>query len=104
MCLKILNVQMRLIPLLSLSQLGVIYYAEVVPVVVNEIQEEDSHVYAELVMMNKEGNIVLKNTKISLSVKITTVTIGVDHQCISITCNAPITMLGRTSKLVTIRS
>ena len=52
----------RVNPLLF-SQLCIYYYTDVVPAVVNEIQEEDGLVYTEGKNKNK-GKIVTKNTKL----------------------------------------
>ena len=55
---------------LVFSQLCIYYYADVVPAVVNEIQDEDGLVYTEEITKNKKGNIInKKNTKILLAVK-----------------------------------
>ena len=51
---------------LLFSQLSIYYYADVVPAVVNKIQDEDGLVYTKEVTKNKKGNIIdKKNTKIS---------------------------------------
>ena len=56
-------------PLLS-SQLYIYHYADVVPAVVNEIQDEDGLVYTEEITKNKEGKIINKrNAKILQVVK-----------------------------------
>ena len=48
-------------PLLFL-QLCIYYYADVVPAVVNEIQDEDGLVYTKEITKNKKGNIISKKT------------------------------------------
>ena len=46
------------------------YYADVVPAVVNEIQDEDGLVYTKEIIKNKKDNIInKKNTKILLVAK-----------------------------------
>ena len=48
-------------PLLS-SQLCIYYYADVVPAVVNEVQDEDGLIYTEEITKNKKGNVIDKKT------------------------------------------
>ena len=47
---------------LLFSQLCTYYYADVVPAVVNEIQDEDGLVYTEEITKNKKGKIINKKT------------------------------------------
>ena len=47
---------------LLFSQLCIYYYADVVPAVVNKIQDEDGLVYTEEITKNKRGNIINKKT------------------------------------------
>ena len=55
---------------LLFSQLCIYYYADVVPAVVNEVQDKDGLVYTKEITKNKKGNIIdKKNTKILLAVK-----------------------------------
>ena len=54
---------------LLFSQLCIYYYADVVPAVVNKIQDEDELVYTEEITKNKKGNIINKKTKILLALK-----------------------------------
>ena len=50
---------------LLFSQLCIYYYADVVPAVVNKIQDEHGLVYTKEITKNKKGNIInKKNTKI----------------------------------------
>ena len=52
------------------SQLCIYYYADVVPAVVNEIQDDDGLVYTEEITKNKKGDIISeKTTKVLLAVK-----------------------------------
>ena len=53
MYLRTLNAQMESDPLLF-SQLCIYYYADVVPAVVNEIQDEDGLVYTKEITKNKK--------------------------------------------------
>ena len=46
--------------LLLFSQLCIYYYTDVVPTVVNEIQDEDGLVYTKEITKDKEGKIVNK--------------------------------------------
>ena len=43
---------------LLFSQLCIYYYADVVPAVVNEIQDEDGLIYTEEITKNKKGNVI----------------------------------------------
>ena len=45
---------------LLFSQLYIYYYAEVVPAVVNEIQDEDGIIYTEKATKNRKGNAINK--------------------------------------------
>ena len=54
---------------LLFSQQCIYYYADVMPAVVNEIQDEDGLVCTKEITKNKEGKVVNKNTKILHVVK-----------------------------------
>ena len=58
MYLRILNAQMKSILCSFLS--CAYYYVDVVPAVVNEIQDEDGLDYTEEITKTKEGKIVIK--------------------------------------------
>ena len=47
---------------LLFSQLCIYYYADVVPAVVNEIQDESGLVYTEEITKNKKGKTINKKT------------------------------------------
>ena len=47
---------------LLFSQLCIYYYADVVPAVVNEIQDQDGLIYTEEIIKNKKDNIINKKT------------------------------------------
>ena len=87
-----------------ISQLCIFYYADVVPAVVNERQDEDGLIYTEEITKNKKGNIIDKKHKKFVSNEdkpAGTVTIGVNNQPISVPGNATIMVPGKLSKLVT---
>ena len=48
-------------PLLFL-QLCIYYYADMMPVVINEIQTVDGLVYTEAIIKNKDGKLITKKT------------------------------------------
>ena len=54
---------------LLLSQLCIYYYANKMPAVVHEIEAEDGLFYTETVTKNKDGKIILKNTKTLILIK-----------------------------------
>ena len=54
---------------LLFSQFCIYYYVYKVPAVVNEIQTEHSLVYTEAIIKNKDGKIILKNTRIPILMK-----------------------------------
>ena len=55
---------------LLFSQLCIYYYADVVPAVVNKIQDEDGLIYTKEITKNKKHNIIdKKNAKILSLVK-----------------------------------
>ena len=89
---------------LLFSQLCIYYYADVVPAVVNEIQDQYGLVYTEEITKNKKGNITnkKKHQKFVSSEEKTagTVTTGTNNQPICVPGNSTITMLGKLSKLV----
>ena len=86
------------------SQLCTYYYDDVVPAVVNEIQDVDGLVYTEEITKNKKGKIIDKkkhqNFITSADEPVGTVTIGTDHQPICVPGSAVVTVLGKLSKLV----
>ena len=47
---------------LLFSQLCIYYYADVVPAVMNEIQDKDGLVYTKEITKNKKGSIINKKT------------------------------------------
>ena len=88
---------------LLFSHLCIYYYADVVPAVVNEIQDEDGLVYTKEITKNKKGNIINKkhqNFVSSADEPAGTVTIGTNNQPICVPGNSTITVLGKLSKLV----
>ena len=88
---------------LLFSQLCIYYCADVVPAVVNEIQDDDGLVYTEEITKNKRGKIIDKkhqNFISSADRQVGTVTIGTDNQPICVPGSATITVLGKLSKLV----
>ena len=89
---------------LIFSQLCIYYYADVVPAVVNEIQDEDGLVYTKETTKNKKGNIIDKKHQNFVSSEdepAGTVTIGVNNQPICVPGNATIMVSGKLLKLVT---
>ena len=80
---------------LLFSWLCIYYYADVVPAVVNKIQDEDGLVYTEEVIKNKKGKIIDKKHQNFISSKdgpAGTVTIGTSKQPISVPGNSTITV------------
>ena len=103
MCLKTLNAQMESILYYS-SQLCIYYYADVVPAVVNEIQDEDGLVYTEEITKNKKGSTINKKHQNFVSGEdkpAGTVTIGINNQPVCVPGSSTITVLGKLLKLVT---
>ena len=90
---------------LLFSQLCIYYYADVVPAVVNEIQDEDGLVYTKEITKNKKGNIISKkkhqNFDSSEDKPAGTVTIGINNQPIYVPGNSTITVPGKLLKIVT---
>ena len=91
--------------LLLFSQLCIYYYADAVPAVVNEIQDEDGLVYTEEITKNKKGNIINKKNHQNFvsgeDESVGTVTIGTNNQPICVPGNSTIIVSGKLSKLVT---
>ena len=89
---------------LLFSQLCIYYYADVVPAVVNEIQDKDGLIHTKEVTKNKKGNIIdLKKCQnfVNGEDKLPgTVTVGINNQPICVPGNATITVPGKLSKLV----
>ena len=90
---------------LVFSQLCIYYYADVVPAVVNERQDEDGLVYTEEITRNNKGNSINKKKHqhfiSSADRPVGKVTIGTDNQPICVPGNSMITVSGKLSKLVT---
>ena len=90
-------------PLLYL-QLCIYYYADVVPAVMNKIQDEDVVVYTTEITKNKKAILYIKihqNFVGSADEQVGTVIIGINNQPICVLGNLTITVLGKLSKLVT---
>ena len=72
---------------LLFSQLCIYYYADVVPAVVNKIQDEDGLVYTKEITKNRKGKVIDKKHQNFISSEdrlVGTVTIGTDHQPICV--------------------
>ena len=72
---------------LLFSQLCIYYYTDVVPTVVNEIQDKDGLVYTKEITRNRKGKIVNKKHQNFISIEdrpVGLVTIGTDHQPICV--------------------
>ena len=85
---------------LLFSQLCIYYYADIVPAVVNEIQDEDGLVYTEEITKNKEGKIIDKKCQDFISGAddlVSTVTIGTSNQPICVPGNSTITVPDKLS-------
>ena len=89
---------------LLFSQLCIYYYADVVPAVVNEIQDEDGLIYTEEITNNKKDNVIDKrkcqNFINGEDEPAGTVTIGINNQPICMPGNSMIMVPGKLSKLV----
>ena len=85
-------------------QLCIYYYADLVPAVVNEIQDKDGLVYTKEITKNEKCNIMNKkkhqNFISGADEPVDTVPIGADNQPIYVPGNSTITIPGSVSKLV----
>ena len=88
---------------LLFSKLCIYYYADAVPAVVNEIQDEEGLVYTEEITKNNKGKVIDKKHQTflcSAERPVDTVFIGTDNQPICVPDYSTITVPGRLSKQV----